>query len=95
MGDFLLLTQTCYNLSVTTKRLNDYLNEHGTVAAIAIESIHGMTPLHMLSMNPHAPADTVAALLDVNKEVAFRLDSQKKTTFDYGREYCWWIDCND
>ena len=46
-----------------------------------------MTPLHMLSMNPHAPADTIAALLDVNMDVAFRLDNQGKISLDYARDY--------
>ena len=45
------------------------------------------TPLHMLSMNPHALADTIAALLDVNVEVAFRLDNQGKMSMDYARDY--------
>ena len=62
----------CYNSSITTKHLNDYLNERGNDSALAIDTIHGMTPLHMLSMNPHAPADAMAALLDVNVEVVFR-----------------------
>ena len=46
-----------------------------------------MTPLHMLSMNPHAPADAIAALLDINVEVAFRLDNEMKMSLDYTRDY--------
>ena len=40
-----------------------------------------------VSMNPHAPAETIAALLDVNMEVAFRLDKQGKILLDYARDY--------
>ena len=73
----------CYNTSITTKHLNNYLNEHGNDSALNIDTIHGMTPLHMLSMNPHSPADTIAALLDVDVEVVFRLDGQGKILLDY------------
>ena len=41
----------------------------------------------MLSMNPHAPADVIAALLNVNMEVVFRLDNQGKISLDYARDY--------
>ena len=78
----------CYNSSITTKHINDYVNEHGNDSARAIDTIHGMTPLHMLSMNPHSPADEISALLDVDMEVAFRLDNQGKFSLDYAR------DCN-
>ena len=66
----------CYDPSITTKHINDYITENGTAAVLAIDTYHAMTtPPHMLSMNPHAPADTIAALLDVDMEVAFCLDN--------------------
>jgi len=77
----------CCNSSITTKHIHDYLNEHGDDSARAIDTIHGMTPLHMLSMNPHAQADSIAALLDVNVEVVFCLDGQRKISLDYARDY--------
>ena len=77
----------CYNSSITTKHLNDYLNEHGNDSALAIDTIHGMTPLHMLSMNPHSPSDAIAALLDVDVEAIFRLDHQGNIPLDYARDY--------
>eukprot|EP01083_Nonionella_stella_P160967 526692_1 len=45
----------CCDSFVTTKEINDYLNENGNDTALQIDTIHGMIPLHMLSMNPHAP----------------------------------------
>ena len=82
------LHRLCYDPSITTKHINEHLAENGTEAALAIDPYHAMTPLHMLSMNPHAPADTIAALLDVNMEVAFCLDNQGKMSMDYAaREY--------
>ena len=77
----------CYNSFVTTKQLNDYLTDHGDDSPLTIDAIHGMTPLHMLSMNPHAPADAAAVLLNVNMAVAFRMDNQGKTPIDYARDY--------
>ena len=75
----------CYNSSIATKHLKDYLNERGNDSALAIDTIHGMTPLHMLSMNPHASADAMTALLDVDMEVVFRLDNQGKISLDHAR----------
>ena len=59
--------------------INDFLIEHGNDPALAIEAHrHDMTPLHILAMNHYAPADAIAALLDVNVEAAFRFDNQEK-----------------
>eukprot|EP01083_Nonionella_stella_P032302 88408_1 len=77
----------CYNPSITTKDINDYLIEHGNDSALAIDTIHGMTPLHILSMNPHAPADTIAALLNSNMEAIMCLDSQQKNPLEHTRDY--------
>ena len=68
--------------------INDYLIEHGNDPAQAIEAHrHDMTPLHILAMNHYAPADSIAALPDVNVEAAFHLDNQEKFSLDYARHY--------
>ena len=77
----------CYNSSITTRHINDYLTDNGNSAALAIDPYHGMTPLHVLSMNPHTPPDAIAALLDVNIEAASRLDNHGKLSLDYVRYY--------
>ena len=41
----------------------------------------------MLTMNPHAPVETIAALLDVNVEIAFCVDSQGMMSLNYARDY--------
>ena len=46
-----------------------------------------MTPLHILTMNPHAPADSIAALLASNMETILCLDNQEKNPLDYPRDY--------
>ena len=77
----------CYNSSVTTKQINDYLVENGNDAACTTDPHHGMIPLHILSMNPHAPADAIAALHNVNVEIALCVDNQGKIPLDYAIEY--------
>eukprot|EP01083_Nonionella_stella_P237860 834053_1 len=77
----------CYNPSVTTKQINDYLTEHGTGPALQIDPHRGMTPLHMLSMNPNAPADAIASLFNSNMEAIFCTDNQQKTPLQYARDY--------
>ena len=44
--------------------------------------IYGMSPLQMFAMNPHAPAESIAALLDCNVEAAFCLVNEQKTPLD-------------
>jgi len=73
----------CYNSTIATKQINDYLHEHGNDSALAIDTIHGMTPLHMLSMNPHAPADTILTLLKANINAANVEDNRGNTPLYY------------
>jgi hypothetical protein len=77
----------CYDSSVNTQKINDYINEHGNNSALQIEAIHGMSPLHMLSMNPYASVDAISVLFNSNMEAVFRIDNQQKTALDYAREY--------
>ena len=77
----------CYNSFVTVKQINDHLNENGNESAIVIEAIRGISPLHMLSMNPKAPADTIAALSDFGMEVFFCLNNRQKTPLEHARDY--------
>ena len=46
-----------------------------------------MTPLYMLTMNPHDPEEINSALLNVNVEVVFRVNDQGKMSLDYARKY--------
>ena len=61
--------------------MNAYLNERGNNSATAIDPYHGMTPLHMLTTNSHAPADSIASLLNINMKTAFCLYSQRLQKF--------------
>lgn len=79
----------CYNSSVSTEQINNYLNASDIKkdSALTIDKIHSMTPLHMLAMNPHAPADSLAALLDSNMAAVFCFDKQQNIPLDYARSY--------
>ena len=77
----------CYDSSVTTNQINEYLNENGNDSALTVDPYHGMTPLHVLTMNPHAPADAIAALFESNTEAAFLRDNKRNTPLDYAKEY--------
>mmetsp|Transcript_944 Transcript_944/g.1404 ORF Transcript_944/g.1404 Transcript_944/m.1404 type:complete len:150 (-) Transcript_944:24-473(-) len=77
----------CYSSVVTTQMIIGYLNKNGKNAVLEIDATYGMTPLHMLTMNPHAPVDSIASLLDCNIETAFCLDNQQKIPLEYARDY--------
>ena len=77
----------CYNSSITTKQINDlYLIENGNDLALQIHTIHDITPLRILLMNPHAPADAIAELLNPNMEAIMCLDSQQKGPLENARD---------
>ena len=79
--------KVCYDSSINTRNINNFLNEYGNNSVLAIDPYHDMTPLHMLTMTPHAPAETIGALLDVDIEVDFCLDGRRKMSLDYCRDY--------
>ena len=80
------LHKLCYESPITTQKINPNLYENCN-DSLAIDSIHGMTPLHMLVMNPFASADCLSALLDSRMEAIFRLDNKQKTPLDCARNY--------
>ena len=68
--------KVCYTSFITTKQINNYLIENGNDSAPRTDTIHDMTPLHTLTTNPNAPADSIAALLDSNMEAVFSSNNQ-------------------
>eukprot|EP01083_Nonionella_stella_P069796 186301_1 len=77
----------CYDSSVTTKQVSDYLIENGINSALQIDTVHGMNPLHMLCMNPHASADAILALLKTNINAASIRDHEGKNPLYYALYY--------
>ena len=78
----------CYNSSIATTNINEYLVENGDNSAFAIDPYHSMTSLHIISMNIHAPADAIAALLDVDAEAVIRFDNQGQMSWTMKRLQC-------
>ena len=70
----------------TDQRLH-YLNHNVNCSALQIDGKHGMSLLHMIAMNPHAPVDTIAALFDSNMDDVFCSNYQVKTPLEYARYY--------
>lgn len=77
----------CYDSSITAKQINDYIIENGKGSALAVDPHHGMPPLHMLSMNPNAPVNSIIALLNANMAAAFCLDNTDETPLDNAKAY--------
>eukprot|EP01083_Nonionella_stella_P274970 933809_1 len=88
----------CSSVNVNTQQINDYLhdNDNGSHSAVQIDPYHGMTPLHMLAVNPHAPADTLTGTLlfhgsgnanTIHMDTVFVEDNQGNTPIDYARQY--------
>eukprot|EP01083_Nonionella_stella_P141817 437639_1 len=73
----------CFDPFVDAQKVNDCRNENGNdCSAIVIDTVHGVSPLHILAMNPHAPADAFAALINDNMEAILCLDNIPPISID-------------
>jgi len=81
----------CYDSSIATKEINAYLHDNGNGSALQIDANYGLTPLHMLTMNPNALAESIASLFNSNMQAVFYLDNQEQTPLDYARKKYWGI----
>ncbi|MCP4748032.1 MAG: leucine-rich repeat domain-containing protein [Desulfobacteraceae bacterium] len=75
----------CFDSCVTTNELNDYFNEgegRNSNAAL-LNEYNRASPLHMLSMNPHAPEDAFAMLFKRWKHAIFKKDLLNNTPLQY------------
>jgi len=62
------------------------LQEGPTLVCLQGDRYHGMTPLHMLAMNPHASGDTFGALLEHSLDAVLCTDGEEKTPIQHARE---------
>ncbi len=76
------LHKSCLNVNVSVQSIQGCILDHGTDAASIIDH-DGMTPLHILAMNPHADSGTIVACLETDKRSAFVGDSRGNTPLDY------------
>lgn len=78
----------CCNMSIDAIQINDFLSQNGIETASQLDRIYGMTPLHMISLNPFAPADVIAGtLLQAGIGNVFKRDNQGNIPLDYARQY--------
>jgi len=78
----------CYRADINAKQINDYLNDHGNQSTAELDPFHGMTPLHMLAVNPHAPVDALAGnIFHANMDAAVVPDNHGHTPLDYAKQY--------
>ena len=52
----------------------------------SVDYSDGSTPLHILAKNPFAPANAIAALLELKMEAAFCPDNAGLSPLDYAKE---------
>ena len=73
------LHMLCFNASVTPADIDTFPKKHASI----IDRWHKTSPLHMLSMNPHAPASAFELLFDMWKWSIFKKDNKKNTPLEY------------
>jgi len=80
------LHKACLDINVSAQVIEDTLHTHGV--AEAYNTAHGgMTPLHILSLNPHATAECILTCFEVNMNAVFVKDVTGETPLDHLREY--------
>lgn len=85
------LHKVCLDTDVTSEKIHDAIRAHGSSSVATLTACStaygGMTPLHILVMNPHASTGTILEYLDWNVSAALVEDDSGKTPVDYVREY--------
>ncbi len=80
------LHEICYDVNISAEKINKSIQRHGRDCACLRDENH-MTPLHILTMNPHATLGAIIACYDINPNAAITEDSDFTTPMDYAREY--------
>jgi len=85
--DHLPFFQLCHDPSITTEKIHDYIHRKGKKEALQRDE-RGLTPLHILVMNPHANSGAIVACLDAYPNAAFVKDDAGLSPFDILRKNC-------
>lgn len=78
--------RTCLDINVTAKKIYDFVERYGAESA-AITDHNGMTPLHILSINPHATIGSIVTCFHIYANAALIRDTRGKSPLDYLQEY--------
>lgn len=81
------LHKLCFDSSVTANGINDLHHEYGIASTLGAVGVHYMTPLHILVMNPYAPDDAIATLLQANPDAIHIVDGFGYTPLSYALNY--------
>jgi len=92
------LHQACHSTNVSTQSISQYITAHGTAATYNTDYGDGMTPMHVLTLNPHADASSIMTCFEANMGAALEPYSNGrsnsypsalsgKTPLDYLAEY--------
>jgi len=76
------LYQICADASVKSSTLYAYIQEYGTSSAY-VRDFHGLTPLHIITMNPHASMSAIVACFSANQDFLCAKDGKGLTPLDY------------
>ncbi len=77
-----LLHQTCLGTGIHAQAIDDCVDAHGP-DTVSRRDHDGMTPLHILAMNPHAEIGVIGACFRLNLNAAFMKDNRGNTPLDY------------
>ncbi len=76
------LHRICLDTNVTEQKIHQCINLHGPTSAFTTDH-NGMTPLHILAMNPYATPGTILGCFRLNKSAVFSEDNSEMTPIQY------------
>ncbi len=76
------LHKTCLSTDVSESTISASILDNGA-ASVLITDHNGMTPLHILTMNPHADSGAITACFTADMSAIFLTDNRGKTPLDY------------
>ncbi len=80
------LNRTCLDVNVTARSIIDCIHENGR-SPVSSRDHGGMTPLHILAMNPNADTGSILACANFNVDMVITRDNRGKTPLDYLIDY--------
>ncbi len=82
------LYKTCLSFDVSATSIRQCIATHGLPRATYNGACYnGMTPMHIIALNPHADLGSIHTCLEADMSAAFVSDNRNKTPLDYLREY--------
>ncbi len=77
------LCKVCLDINVTAQTIHECIQANGPVSAILANTPGGLTPLHIMVMNPYANAGAILTCFHLNMSMAFERDESERSPLDY------------